>query len=136
MAEIFKASEAANLAIHSMAILQLESNKAKNIKEIAHIISASTNHLAKVMLKLSKAGLVKSNRGPAGGFVLNKSAADITLKEIYEAIEGRIVVSKCFFKIPSCDGKACLLGDFSERTSHLLEKMLNETKLSDIKFSL
>jgi len=136
MAEIFKASEAVNLALHSMAILLVSDGILRNVKELSQAISASSNHLSKVLLKLSKAGLVKSVRGPAGGFILAKDADQITLKEIYEAIEGPLSVSKCFFKIGSCRGAACALGAFSRKISEQFEETLAEKKLSQLNFQI
>jgi len=136
MAEIFKASEAVNLAIHSMAILYASEGASRNVRNLSRIINASSNHLSKVMLKLSKAGLVKSLRGPAGGFILGKDADQITMKEIYEAIEGPLSVSKCFFKIGSCRGTACALGAFSRKISEQFEEKLAETKLSQLNFQI
>jgi Rrf2 family protein len=136
MTEIFKASEAVNLAIHSMAVLHISDGVSRNVKELSLIISASSNHLSKILLKLVKAGLVKSIRGPSGGFVLGKDADQITLKEIYEVIEGPLMVSKCFFKIRSCQGVACELGAFSRNISEQLEEKLKKTRLSQINFQI
>jgi Rrf2 family protein len=135
MSEIFKASEAVNLAIHSMALLTNEVTKTSCVKELASIINSSSHHLSKVLLKLSKAGLVKSNRGPSGGFLLKRNPDEITIRDIYEAIEGKISVSKCFFKINSCDGTACLMGSLSRKISEQFEKVITETRLSDIKMN-
>jgi Rrf2 family protein len=136
MAEIFKASEAVNLALHSMAVLHISDGVSRNAKELSLIISASSNHLSKILLKLVKAGLVKSIRGPAGGFILGKDADQITLKEIYEVIEGPLTVSKCYFKIESCHGFACELGAFSRNISEQLEEKLKKTRLSQINLQI
>lgn len=136
MSEILKASEAANLALHSMALLSTEIKEAKTAREMAVILQASSNHLSKVLLKMSKAGLVKSVRGPNGGFVLNHNADMITLKQIYEAVEGKITVSQCFFKIKPCNGVACAIGSVSRQISEQLEKVLTETKLSSLQIDI
>jgi Rrf2 family protein len=136
MAEIFKASEAVNLAFHSMAILYASEGTSRNARDLSRTMGASSNHLSKVLLKLSKAGLVKSLRGPAGGFILGKVADQISLKEIYEAIEGPLSVSKCFFKIESCQGAACALGSFSHKISEQFEEKLKETQLSQLNFRI
>jgi Rrf2 family protein len=136
MAEIFKATEAVNLALHSMAVLYVSEGVSRNTRELSLIINASSNHLSKILLKLVKAGLVMSIRGPSGGFMLSKDADQITLKEIYEAIEGPLTVSKCFFKIESCQGVACALGAFSRNISEQFEEKLKKTKLSQLDFQI
>lgn len=49
----------------------------------------------KLMGHLVRAGLLTSARGTGGGFLLAKSADQITLAEIIEAIEGPIAMTKC-----------------------------------------
>lgn len=136
MADFFKASEAAILALHSMAILYASNGSSQSSKELSKIMGASSNHLSKVLLKLTKAGLVKSYRGPAGGFLLGKQADQITLKEIYEAIEGPISSDRCFFHLESCNGSACALGAFSRKISSQIEEKLAAKKLSQLNFQI
>src|ERR1700761_1557581 len=49
----------------------------------------------KLMGKLTGAGLLASTRGAAGGFVLAREAAAISLIEIIEAVEGPIALTSC-----------------------------------------
>ena len=49
----------------------------------------------KLMGKLAGAGLLTSARGAAGGFALARSAADISLADIVEAVEGPIALTAC-----------------------------------------
>ncbi len=104
MSRIVTISEAASLAIHAMVLIA-RSEQSLNVTHIAQQIGASRNHLAKVMQRLVKDGFVKSTRGPAGGFVLNKKPEEITLLSIYESIEGTIELSGC-----PLDHKICAIG--------------------------
>ena len=49
----------------------------------------------KLMGKLAAGGLLTSARGTGGGFALTRSASDISLAEIIEAIEGPIAMTQC-----------------------------------------
>jgi len=49
----------------------------------------------KLMGKLASAGLLSSARGAAGGFALARPAADISLADIVEAVEGPIALTMC-----------------------------------------
>jgi len=51
--------------------------------------------MQKVAFELRKAGLVTADRGKNGGYVLAKSADEITLKEIIEVLEGPVSVMHC-----------------------------------------
>ncbi len=45
-------------------------------------------YLLKILQQLVRANILRSKRGPRGGFVLNKSASKITMLEIVEAVDG------------------------------------------------
>lgn len=51
--------------------------------------------VAKLMGQLGRAGLLSSQRGVAGGFSLARGAADISLADIVEAIDGPISLTHC-----------------------------------------
>jgi FeS assembly SUF system regulator len=50
----------------------------------------------KLMGQLAAAGLLSSARGASGGFALARAAADISLADIVEAVEGPIAMTVCF----------------------------------------
>jgi Rrf2 family transcriptional regulator, iron-sulfur cluster assembly transcription factor len=62
--------------------------------------------LAKIFQNLGKVGLVKSSRGMGGGFSLGRPAAEISLIEIVEAVEGPIVLNRCLLRPGECDRDA------------------------------
>jgi FeS assembly SUF system regulator len=51
--------------------------------------------VAKLMKSLNKAGLVKSQRGAAGGYALERVSTDITLADVIQAVEGPIALTAC-----------------------------------------
>ncbi|MCK7470133.1 MAG: Rrf2 family transcriptional regulator [Desulfomicrobium escambiense] len=63
------------------------------------------------MQRLVKFRLIDSIRGPKGGFSLAKSAENITLLEVYEAIEGPIAACSCLLGEQKCKGKNCAIFD-------------------------
>ncbi|UFS63615.1 Rrf2 family transcriptional regulator [Sulfurimonas sp. HSL-3221] len=58
------------------------------IREIAAMTSISHGYLEQILSGLRRAGLVTSIRGAAGGYQLARRAAEITVLEILEALEG------------------------------------------------
>jgi len=133
MTKLVTLSEAASLAIHAMVLIA-KSDKLTNVNFIADETGASRNHLAKVMQRLVKSGMVKSTRGPAGGFMLNKPAAEMTLLDIYEAIEGPIENVGCPLDRPICPFSNCLMGNLVYKvTDEIKEYFKNHTLESFIK---
>ena len=133
MSNYFKMSEAGSIALHAMIMLSKNPNRLVRIREIADTFKVSEAHLAKVLNRLVRSGLIIGTRGPAGGYKLNKPAKEISLKEIYETIEGKLKENRCLFSITICDGTGCTIGDFFTKKSQQIEKKLSKTKLADIK---
>jgi len=125
-------SEAASLGLHTMAILAKSDDRRLTNREVAESLGASANHLAKVMPRLAKVGLVTSIRGPQGGFALGKPAKTVTLLEIYEAIEGPVDKSGCLFHHSICDGGGCMLGSVVQSAHRQLRDFLERTTLEEL----
>ncbi|MHB1415008.1 MAG: RrF2 family transcriptional regulator [Chloroflexota bacterium] len=132
MTNILRISEAASLALHAMALLARGSERRVAAKDLAASLQASEAHLAKVMQRLVREGFVSSVRGPSGGFVLKRRAEDITLLEIYEAVDGPLVLDGCLLGEPVCDGKGCLLGGLVTALNRQVREYLGATRLSEL----
>ena len=107
MSKIVSLSEAASIAIHGM-ILVARSDKLVNVNKIAEINTSSRHHVAKVFQRLVKEGFINSNRGPSGGFSLKLAPEEISFLDIYEAIEGKIEITKCPLDKPLCPFDKCI----------------------------
>jgi len=59
--------------------------------------------LLKLLRKLIQHGIVKSYRGVAGGYALDKTPENITLREVIEAIDGPISVNRCTVESNFCN---------------------------------
>jgi len=66
-----------------------------NVAQLAEETGLPGPTVAKLVSRLSAAGLVKSVRGAHGGFKLARPAAAITLADIVEAVEGPIALTSC-----------------------------------------
>jgi len=125
-------SEAASLALHAMLLLAAEPASRRSTHELAGAIGASEAHLAKVLRRLGRAGMLRSSRGPGGGSVLGRPAAAITLLEIYEAVEGPLPVGGCLLPAPICAGQCCKLGGLLADTQRILRGHLANTSLAEL----
>lgn len=76
------------------------------LSEIAAAVDVPQTFLAKIFQQFSKIGLVKSFRGTGGGFVLGRSADQISLLEVVEAVEGPIVPNRCVASGGDCNRAA------------------------------
>jgi Rrf2 family protein len=95
--------------------------------EITEALQVSGAHLSKVLQRLTRAGLIKTERGPRGGFSLNRPASEITILEIYEAIEGPLQERRCLLRKPICNGKCCIIGGLLRQIDELKTSLANLT---------
>jgi len=75
------------------------------ISDIAKSVLVPQTFLAKIFQSLGKSGLVNSARGTGGGFTLARPADQITLLDIVEAVEGKIIPNKCVMSDDKCSFK-------------------------------
>lgn len=104
-------SDAALIAVHALVGLAEAPGRLVQGKDLAAIISASENHVAKVMQRLVRAGLVRSVKGPSGGFALAREAGDISFREAIEAVDGPLTGDFCPFRTERCDPGNCIFGN-------------------------
>lgn len=80
------------------AVVALAANtdgKPVAISKIARENDISPEFLEQIFFRLKKSGLIHSLRGPRGGFILNREASKISLREILEAVEETVAPAPC-----------------------------------------
>ncbi len=82
-----KLSSRADYAAKAMLELSINPNRPVTLAYLARLQDISISYLEQIFAQLRKHGLVKSVRGPGGGYVLNKPFSDITIGDIVEAID-------------------------------------------------
>ena len=125
-------SDAALIAVHALAGLADTPGRLVQSKDLAAIIDASESHVAKVMQRLVKAGLVRSVKGPSGGFQLARNAAGISFKEAIEAVDGPLNGDFCPFRTDRCHPDNCIFGEEISRHATELVDYLNRRTIADI----
>lgn len=111
MGQLIKFSDSVTMAIHAvMCLSAIGEGQMANLNEIARAFKVSQAHLSKVMQRLGKAGLVRALRGPQGGYALASSPGEVTLLQVYEAIEGKVVLNACLLPRQICAAGTCGLG--------------------------
>ena len=128
MSKIFALSEASSIAIHSMVLIA-RSPDGINAVKIAEITGFSKNHIAKVLQRLVKNDMLRSVRGPAGGFSLKMDPKKISLLDIYQAIEGNIDTGDCPLSYEFCGFDKCLMGNVINKLTDEFRKFLKEQTL-------
>ncbi|MGH7229872.1 MAG: RrF2 family transcriptional regulator [Nitrospiraceae bacterium] len=99
MLKLSKKADYGLMALQYIASVQFgEVTRARivNTKEIAEEYNIPVELLAKVLQTLAKHGLVESQNGPKGGYLLAREASAITIAQVLEAIEGPLGITECY----------------------------------------
>lgn len=104
--------------------------------ELAKAHKIPTQYAQQILHRLKKGGVVKSNRGPKGGYLLIKSADELTAKDILQASEGTTFEMMCtsnpVFDSCSHDGAPCSVRFVWEILREKIDDALSEISLSKI----
>jgi DNA-binding IscR family transcriptional regulator len=64
---------------------------------------------------------------------LARDADQVTLLQVYEAVDGPMVQARCLFGRSICDGKSCLLGGLIETVNREVRQHLERTTLTQLR---
>ncbi|MGC9327990.1 MAG: RrF2 family transcriptional regulator [Candidatus Hinthialibacter sp.] len=132
MHNLLRVSDAVSLAFHTLWLLAEREHEFLRTPEIAKLLSVSEHHLQKVHQRLTKAGFIRAVRGPKGGFTLNRPAEEITLMQIYEAIDGPLETTHCMLGRSTCRVKHCRLSELVKEVNHVVRRHFEKITLADL----
>jgi Rrf2 family protein len=103
------------------------------LSEIAKRQGISDKYLEHIFSALQKAGLVRAVRGKKGGYLLSRSANEITLNEILQVLEGPCVLVNCVSDSSLCDrGELCAARDIWAMLGEKIMEILKGITLADL----
>lgn len=88
--------------------------------------------LTKVVQDLARAGLVRTVRGRQGGVALARPAEGISVRDVYEAVEGPILFCRCRQRAESCEEPSCETHAFWQGIETLLNQELETVTFADL----
>jgi Rrf2 family iron-sulfur cluster assembly transcriptional regulator len=105
-----------------------------SIGAIAAEENVSSEFLEQIFFRLKKAGLIRSIRGPGGGFVLNRTPGEISVQDILNAVGETKGLTPCTLRRKTmCDRpEPCAAHDIWTGLQKTMEDYLNRWTLKDI----
>ncbi len=89
-------------------------------------------YLAKILQGLSKAGLVRSQRGVGGGVTLAKPPDELTILEVVNSVEPIKRIRTCPLKLPTHGARLCPLHHRVDSALATVERAFGETTLAEV----
>lgn len=97
------------------------------IKEVAEFISASEHTVGKILQTLARQNVIKSMKGPTGGFYISKEQQKQPIINIVEAIDGKQIFTSCGLGLSKCSAThPCPIHNEYKQVRDLMEKIFRE----------
>lgn len=129
-----KLSTKVRYATRAMLDLALHFNEgAIQIKGICERQDVSEQYLKNLLVSLRVANLVRSVRGPRGGFTLARPPSQIRVIEIIRAMEGSIALADCIDTPEICSrADLCVTRDLWTEMGDAMNAVVESTSLQDL----
>ena len=88
-------SRRTDYATRALLALALKNGGPMKLEELARVTAVPQSVLEQVMPVMRTAGIVRSERGPAGGYRLNRSPEEITLERVVRLFQGQLAPIGC-----------------------------------------
>ena len=103
--EYMKVTKSAGYAVHALMYMVRHSTQLPvTAVTVAKAEGIPSDYLAKIFQQLAKARFVKAVRGRKRGYVFARPPEQISLLELFEAVEGGPLFDDCFLRHCECDG--------------------------------
>lgn len=107
------------------------------IKEISIGVQSPEHFLAKILQDLSKRGLVKSVKGPNGGFYMDAITLKRPLADVVEAVDGNGIFIGCGLGLDYCsESNPCPLHHQFKEIRNQISELLKQTTIEELNENL
>jgi len=131
-----KLSSKGRYAVMAMADLaKINNNQPTSLTEISLRQGISISFLEQIFLKLKRYHLVKSSRGPRGGYLLTRTPDEITISSIIKAVDEKVKTVGCKKELKrGCNGKSikCITHDLWDDLENHINNFFEKNTLQDI----
>jgi Rrf2 family iron-sulfur cluster assembly transcriptional regulator len=120
-------------AVSAMLDLALnEHDKPVTLAGISERQGISLSYLEQLFSRLRRNGLVKSVRGPGGGYLLAREQREISVSQIISAVDEEIDATQCGGKQNCHEDGPCMTHDLWTALNHKILEYLSSVSLADL----
>lgn len=125
-------SQTVEYALRAMVYLAGTGDEPQPTDQIAEKTKVPAPYLSKVLQHLTRKGLVRSQRGMRGGFLLAQSPADITVLDVVNAVDPIQRIVTCPLELKSHGVRLCPLHFRMDRALAMVEDAFRQSTLAEI----
>ena len=125
-------SQTVEYALRAVVYLATQPGRPATTEDVARQTRVPAAYLAKILQGLSKAGLVKSQRGVGGGVSLARDPAKLTILDVLNAVEPIERIKSCPLGLRNSHGGLCPLHDRVDAAIAAVEQAFHRTTLAEM----
>jgi Rrf2 family transcriptional regulator, nitric oxide-sensitive transcriptional repressor len=125
-------SQTVEYALRAMVYLADQNAAPRTVEQIAEVTLVPTAYLSKVLQGLARGGLVKSQRGVHGGFLVSRPPAAITILEVVNSVDPIRRISVCPLGLAAHGAVLCPLHSRLDRALATVEEAFGSCSLADV----
>lgn len=125
-------SPTAEYALRAIVAIAQADGLTAPTQRIAEITKVPPGYLPKVLQMLGRAGLVDSRRGLGGGFRLSRSATELTVLEVINAVDPVKRIEKCPLDIETHGVTLCPLHKRLDEAMEYVERSFASTTIAEL----
>jgi len=128
-------SNTCKYGIRAVVYLSVYSTSSKKIgiKEISEKLELPSPFLGKILQSLARNKILTSTKGPNGGFGMGRAAADISLMDIVEIVDGPDIFETCLVRTSACsDEEPCGIHDNITHVRQELKQFFIDQTIDDL----
>ncbi|TVP79502.1 MAG: Rrf2 family transcriptional regulator [Thioalkalivibrio sp.] len=103
-----------------------------SLAEVAERQRLSLSYLEQLFARLRRHGLVRSSRGPGGGYRLDRHPGEITVADVILAVDEPVDVTRCGGLVNCNQDSRCLTHDLWVELSQQMQDFLSSRSLTDV----
>lgn len=129
-----KISRATDYALMlTVCLAKVPPGQRTNVKEVAAQCNIPRRFLAIIVNRLARSGLIRSTKGMGGGISLGRHSSQITLRDVVEAIEGRLDLVDCQGGYEGCNmSRICCIKPVWKKTKNAMLEVLDSVSIEEI----
>ena len=125
-------SQTVEYALRAVVTIAQHEGQPCTSRKIAEITQVPSAYLSKLMQGLVRGGLVHSQRGLHGGFVLTKQPEELSIYDVVAVVDPIKRISQCPLKIQAHGNTLCPLHHRLDQAMEVTEQMLRGTTISEL----
>jgi Rrf2 family protein len=119
-------------ALRAVVWLASERESPRTTREVAQATQVPVNYLAKVLQTLVERGIITSQRGLGGGFVLARDPAQLTVLDVVNAVEPFDRIRECPLKLTSHKLRLCPLHQRLDDAMAAVERAFSASSIASL----